>query len=83
MSKTAIIVFDVVSVTGLVLLTAVVLTAWGSSGAPRTPTWFAFMASLIILSGANILIMGQQTGPEPTKWACFMQAILIYPEVVL
>ncbi|KAF9559489.1 hypothetical protein CPC08DRAFT_515382 [Agrocybe pediades] len=82
MSNTAIILFDISSVAGLVLLTAVFLTAWGSSGAARTPTWFTFIGSLIVLSGTNILIMGEQTGPEPTKWACFLQAIFIYPEVV-
>ncbi|KAF4614962.1 hypothetical protein D9613_003517 [Agrocybe pediades] len=82
MSNTAIILFDISSVAGLVLLTAVFLTAWGSSGAARTPTWFTFIGSLIVLSGTNILIMGEQTGPEPTKWACFLQAVLIYPEVV-
>ncbi|KAF9554256.1 hypothetical protein CPC08DRAFT_193755 [Agrocybe pediades] len=82
MSKTAIILFDVASLAGLVLLTAVFLTALVSSKAARTPTWFAFIGSSIALSATNILIMRHQAGTEPSNWACFLQAVLIYPEVV-
>ncbi|KAF4614433.1 hypothetical protein D9613_003521 [Agrocybe pediades] len=81
MSKTAIILFDVASLAGLVLLTAVFLTALVSSKAARTPTWFAFIGSSIALSVTNILIMRHQAGTEPSNWACFLQAVLIYPEV--
>ncbi|KAG9224960.1 hypothetical protein CCMSSC00406_0001889 [Pleurotus cornucopiae] len=70
--------FNVVQMTGLVLLLAVILTAWLAPSVKRSIAWFNVIISWIFSASSFLLLMGRQTGPEPPFGLCLFQSMLIY-----
>ncbi|PPQ72832.1 hypothetical protein CVT26_003341 [Gymnopilus dilepis] len=72
------IIFDVLILSGLVLLVVVLLTAWLSPSVKRAPTWYSFFIAGVLFAVTKVLLIGRQAGPAPNKTLCFVQGILVY-----
>ncbi|KAF7424535.1 hypothetical protein PC9H_009842 [Pleurotus ostreatus] len=70
--------FNGVQLTGLVLLLAVVLTAWLAPTVKRSPAWYNVIISWIFSSSSFLLLMGRQAGPSPPFGLCLVQSMFIY-----
>ncbi|KAF9496704.1 hypothetical protein BDN71DRAFT_735926 [Pleurotus eryngii] len=70
--------FNVVQMTGLALLLAVILTAWLAPSVKRFIVWFNVFISWIFSASSFLLLMGRQTGPEPPFVSCLFQSMMIY-----
>lgn len=70
--------FNAVQMTGLVLLLAIILTAWLAPSVKRSIAWFNVIVSWIFSASSFLLLMGRQTGPEPPFGLCLFQSMLIY-----
>ncbi|KAJ7030451.1 hypothetical protein C8F04DRAFT_1113710 [Mycena alexandri] len=70
--------FDVLQLTALVLLMAMMLPALLSQSVTRMKTWFNLIVACIIYCISFILLLGRQSGPEPPFSLCVFQAGLIY-----
>lgn len=70
--------FNGVQLTGLVLLSAVVLTAWLAPTVKRSPAWYNVIISWIFSSSSFLLLMGRQAGPSPPFGLCLVQSMFIY-----
>ena len=83
MSQAPTIIFDVLILSGLVLLVVVLLTAWLSPSVKRAPTWYSFFIAGVLFAVTKVLLIGRQAGPAPNKTLCFVQGILVYPVIAL
>ncbi|KAF8804418.1 hypothetical protein BYT27DRAFT_7258893 [Phlegmacium glaucopus] len=73
-----IIAYDVLYIFGLILLSAILCTAWFSSSIRRSTAWYSFNFAWALSCIGYLLIIGHQTGPIPGHIHCLFQAMLIY-----
>ncbi|KAF8962439.1 hypothetical protein BDZ97DRAFT_1112705 [Flammula alnicola] len=79
---TIIVTCNILEILGLVILIAILCTAWFSARVPRTSTWFLLVFSTILCNISSIMLLGQQTGPEPNMSICLVQAAMAYSTAV-
>ncbi|KAF8816022.1 hypothetical protein BYT27DRAFT_7185757 [Phlegmacium glaucopus] len=72
-----IIAYDVLHIFGLILLSAIICTAWFSSSIRRSTGWYSFNFAWVLSCIGYLLILGHQTGPLPGHIHCLFQAMLI------
>ncbi|KAF8800818.1 hypothetical protein BYT27DRAFT_7199259, partial [Phlegmacium glaucopus] len=78
-----IIAYDVLYIFGLILLSAILCTAWFSSSIRRSTGWYLFNFAWALSCIGYLLIIGQQTGPLPAHIHCLFQAMIIYASPAL
>ncbi|KAF8811683.1 hypothetical protein BYT27DRAFT_6439547 [Phlegmacium glaucopus] len=72
-----IIAYNVLHIFGLILIFAILCTAWFSPSIRRSTAWYSFNCAWILSCVGCLLILGHQTGPLPGHIHCLFQAMLL------
>ncbi|KAF8816019.1 hypothetical protein BYT27DRAFT_6483839 [Phlegmacium glaucopus] len=73
-----IIAYDVLQIFALIIISAILCTAWFSSSIRRSTTWYSFNFAWLLSCIGSLLIPGHQTGPLPGHIHCLFQATLVF-----
>ncbi|KAF9477905.1 hypothetical protein BDN70DRAFT_896124 [Pholiota conissans] len=73
-----IVAFNVLYVTGTILLLAIFFFAYFSPAVRRRITWYMVLSAWIGIGLSNLMLLGKQTGPKPGEALCLTQAVLEY-----
>jgi hypothetical protein len=75
--------YNVLYISGAMLLTLLFIVAWLFGKIKRKELWFITLFSWWLASVNYVLLIGQQVGQDPNPGLCLVQAMLIYASPAL